>query len=58
MDIESQHWRNKNHMTGQWEGVAVLSFYEKINITKTVSTGKSVLLEFQLSGIYIQGTLQ
>ena len=58
MNIESQHWRNNNHVTGQWEGMAVRSFYEKTNVTKTVSIGKSVLLEFQLSGIYVQGTLQ
>lgn len=53
MNIESQHWRNNNHVTGQWEGMAVQSFYEKTNVTKTVSIGKSVLLEFQLSGIYV-----
>ena len=45
-------------MTGQWEGMAGPSFYEKTNVTTTVSIGKSVLLEFQLSGIWVQGTLQ
>lgn len=57
MEIKSQHWRNKNQMPGHWRVVAP-SFYEKSRITKTVSTGKSVILEFQLSGICVQGTRQ
>ena len=57
MKIKSQYWRDKNHVPGQW-GVAAPSFYENTNITRTASIGKSVILEFQLSGIYVQGTLQ
>lgn len=33
-------------------------FYVKSNTIKTISVGKSVILEFQLSGIYIQDILQ
>lgn len=52
MKIKSQYWRDKTHVPGQW-GVAASPFYENTNITKTASTGESVILEFQLSGIYV-----
>ena len=57
MKIKSQYWRDKDHVPSQW-GVAAPSVYENTNITKTASIGKSVILEFQLSGIYVQPTLQ
>ena len=50
--IKSQYWRDKTHVPGWW-GVAASPFYENTNITKTASTGESVILEFQLSGICV-----